>query len=129
MVIESRLVMGLIERDINEIVSDHYPNSRVVRIGNGSIGNPTVLFIRERRYSGKIDRARFYAEMMPACFVRADVYKDEKYRYSIGTASGYWKERLRELEIALIKVSLRGLNAIRKDIKSEIFGKSYQIQE
>lgn len=108
----------LIEKDVREI-SRAYSQSRVVKLGNGSLGDPTVMFIQEQGYSGQFDKAKFYALMMPACFVQADIYQGNDYQYSIGTASGLWQERLDELKEAVGRVAKKGLDEIADKIEAE----------
>lgn len=121
------MTLGLISDDIVKMhvgaISGAYPQSRVVNRGNGSLGDPTVVFIQEQNYSGQFDRARFYAQMMPACFVQADIYLGQDYQYSIGTASGRWEERLHELKEAVGRVAKKGLDAISDEIETEHLGK------
>ena len=108
----------LIEEEVREI-SDAYPQSKVVKWGEGSVGDPTVVFIQEQNYSGQFDKAKFYAQMMSACFIQADLYQGQGYQYSIGTSSGSWQERLHELKEAVGRVAKEGLDAISDEIETD----------
>ena len=118
----SRALSELIEDDV-EGIKRAYPQSRVVKWGNGSLGRPKVVFIQELLYQkpvypGQFDKAKFYAVMMPACFVHADVYQGKDYQYSIATSSGAWQERLAVLKRAVEKVAKEGIAAISDEIKA-----------
>jgi hypothetical protein len=118
-------IKRLIGSDVKEI-KEAYPKSAVLTWGNGSLGAPTIVLIEEQKYSGQFDRAKYYAEMCAACFIHADIFKGKEYQYTLGTASGDWKERLQELKSAVDKIAKQGLDSVKKDLESEILGISHK---
>lgn len=100
------------------------PESRVVDWGEGCLPHPTVVFLKEKPIEGQFDRARFYAQLVSACFLQADLYKGQEYQFSIGTASGPWQELLSDLESAVDAVSQSGLDAIKDYAESGYMGRA-----
>lgn len=106
------------------------PNSKIVKVGNGSVGNPVIVFLEEKKYTGKfVDLAKFYVQMMPANFVVADIYFGNQYKLSLMTSSGFWQEELAELKLDVGRVSVNGLEAVIEKIKSDDIGILEEPQE
>ncbi|MBR9703868.1 hypothetical protein GOV12_00515 [Candidatus Pacearchaeota archaeon] len=100
--------MGRVREEIQEIQSS-YPDCEVLQDEDCSLDNPTIVQIKEQDYSGNFDHAKFYDLQCSTSFLKADIYNQGEFQYSIGTCSGSWRDLLGQLEEVVETASKEGV--------------------
>ncbi len=101
-----------------------YPDLKVVvEQNNGSILSHTAkLLLYAKEYNNF--SAKFYAELMPASFVGADIYEWGRFQYSVSTCSGDWQKRLKYLERIIGEIDEKGIETVKKKFNGSRIGTS-----
>jgi len=115
------VTMDVISEDLEEM-KKQFPSFKIVNESGTGLGHQANVFLYEKKYDGF--EAKFYAVVLPACFLGSDVYKNNEFQYSIFTHTGEWKENLNMLEKILKKISKKGIDAVKPQLdgsKLEIY--------
>jgi hypothetical protein len=109
-----------------EEMRKQFPALEVVEEQDKEIGflHSGRVFLYEGKYADF--NAKFYADITPACFLRAEVYKDNQFQYFIGTWSGEWKKNLKMLENVVGEISKKGLDAVKHKLNGNRLGIHYR---
>ncbi len=86
--------------------------------------DPMVLFLQEKDLQGKkggggFDKVRFYVVMNPLAYIRADLYANGCYAFTLGMHIDQWTESPRELEQIVQRVMDNGLPFIKDELDAE----------